>query len=219
MPSAWAPSVHRVRWGGSGFDRWKGVSIQPSPTGASAALCSSSTAVARDSSAGHRDDPGSARWRLTNPVVTTDTAAFVPPLAAPKVLPYGEVSDRPLPRGPASIEDGHPMREGARVQTREGMYGSWQQDRIRVDLALAPQGWEPVEMSRAPKALTTSDAFQARGWRPPSQQSVPMSGSSDHREAWATAGDLQLAVSAVVSLLLGAVIVVVLVLAYLADTQ
>ncbi len=40
-----------------------------------------------------------------NSLVTTDTAAFVPPLVDPKVLSYGEVTDRSFARGPASIED------------------------------------------------------------------------------------------------------------------
>ena len=110
------------------------------------------------------------------------------------------------------------MSEAARVQTHEGMYRSWREDRIRVDLALAPQGWEPVQTSRAPKALSITDSFQAE-WRPPSRPSVPMRRASDHREAWTTAVDLQLAFRAVVSLLLGATIVLLLVLAYLADTR
>jgi hypothetical protein len=99
------------------------------------------------------------------------------------------------------------------------VYRSWREDRIRVDLALAPQGWEPVQTSRAPKALTITGALQAKDWRPPSQPSVPRSNASDHWDAWATAVDPLLAIRAVVSLLLGAAIVLLLVLAYQADMR
>lgn len=105
------------------------------------------------------------------------------------------------------------------MQTHEGTYRSWLEDRIRVDLALAPQGWEPVQMSWAPKARPTTDAFQATDWRPTTQPSMVMSNASHHMESKATAVNLQGAFHAVVSLLLGAAIVLLLVLAYQADTR
>lgn len=154
-----------------------------------------------------------------NSVVTTDTAAFVLPLVAPKVLSYGEVTDRSFARGPASIEDRQPMSEGARVQTHEATSRSRAEDRMRVALALAPQGWEPVQTSRAPKATTISDTFRTNAWRPPSQPAVPTSSAWDHWRAWAHEADLRLALNAVASLLLGATLVLVLVLAYLGDIR
>jgi hypothetical protein len=99
------------------------------------------------------------------------------------------------------------------------MYLSWREDRIRVDLALAPQGWEPVQASWAPKAPTITDAFPAKDWRPPFQPSVPRSSASDHWRAWAAEVDLRVAINAVASLLLAAFIVLLLVLAYQADVR
>lgn len=154
-----------------------------------------------------------------NSVVPTDTAAFVPPLVAPKVLSYGEVTDRSFARGPASIEDRQPMSEGARVQTHEVLSRSWPEERMRVALALAPQGWEPVQTSRAPKASTIPDTFRTNDWRPPSQPSVRTSSAWDHWRAWAHELDLRLALNAVASLLAGAALVLVLVLASLGDTR
>jgi hypothetical protein len=111
------------------------------------------------------------------------------------------------------------MSEGARLQPHEAIYRSWREERIRVDLALAPQGWEPVQTSFAPRAFTITDTFQTNDRWSPSQPSVPMSDTSDRWEAWAAAVDLLPAFRAVVSLLLGAAIVLLLVLAYQAETR
>jgi hypothetical protein len=116
-----------------------------------------------------------------------------------------------------SIEDGQPMSE-ARVLTPEGIYRSRLEDRIRMDLALAPQGWEPVQAFLAPEPIIDTDAFQA-GDRPPPQSRVPLRNAWDRIDEWIMSADLRGAFRAVVSLLLGAAIVLLLLLAYQADPR